>query len=168
MLVASKYEEIYAPEVRDFVYISDKAYTRDQILVMESIMLNTLGFHLTVPTCLRFGQRYMKVAGAGPEAQHLVTYFMELTMQEYKFLKYLPSQIASCAVFLAMHMTTGNGWSSTLTEHTGYEESALRDCLTDLYQLAIKNPPKYKAVRKKYLNKKFLEVSKLPVSDPFA
>ena len=30
MLVASKYEEIWAPEVRDFVYISDKAYTRDQ------------------------------------------------------------------------------------------------------------------------------------------
>jgi len=28
MLIASKYEEIWAPEVRDFVYISDKAYTR--------------------------------------------------------------------------------------------------------------------------------------------
>ena len=42
MLVASKYEEIWAPEVRDFVYISDRAYTRDQILNMEKIMLNTL------------------------------------------------------------------------------------------------------------------------------
>ena len=29
MFIASKYEEIYAPECRDFVYISDKAYTRD-------------------------------------------------------------------------------------------------------------------------------------------
>jgi len=26
MLIASKYEEIYAPEVRDFEYITDKAY----------------------------------------------------------------------------------------------------------------------------------------------
>jgi cyclin B len=32
MLIASKYEEIYAPEIRDFVYISDKAYTKEQIL----------------------------------------------------------------------------------------------------------------------------------------
>ena len=32
MFIASKYEEIYAPECRDFVYISDKAYTRDEIL----------------------------------------------------------------------------------------------------------------------------------------
>lgn len=37
MLIASKYEEIWAPEVRDFVYISDKAYTRDQILNMEKV-----------------------------------------------------------------------------------------------------------------------------------
>jgi hypothetical protein len=27
MLIASKYEEIYAPEVRDFEYITDKAYS---------------------------------------------------------------------------------------------------------------------------------------------
>jgi cyclin B len=32
MLIACKYEEIYAPEVRDFVYITDKAYTREEIL----------------------------------------------------------------------------------------------------------------------------------------
>lgn len=29
MLIASKYEEIYAPEVRDFVYITDKAYSKE-------------------------------------------------------------------------------------------------------------------------------------------
>jgi cyclin B len=28
MLIATKYEEIYAPEVRDFVYITDNAYTK--------------------------------------------------------------------------------------------------------------------------------------------
>jgi cyclin B len=28
MLIASKYEEIYAPEVQDFVYITDKAYQK--------------------------------------------------------------------------------------------------------------------------------------------
>jgi len=27
MLIATKYEEIYAPEVKDFVYISDNAYS---------------------------------------------------------------------------------------------------------------------------------------------
>ena len=39
MLIASKYEEIYAPEVRDFVYITDKAFPREEILRMEQKML---------------------------------------------------------------------------------------------------------------------------------
>ena len=35
MLIASKFEEIYAPEVNDFVYITDNAYTFQNILDME-------------------------------------------------------------------------------------------------------------------------------------
>jgi hypothetical protein len=30
MLLASKYEEIYAPAVDEFVYISDNTYTKEQ------------------------------------------------------------------------------------------------------------------------------------------
>jgi cyclin B len=68
MLVASKYEEIWAPEVRDFVYISDKAYGRDEILGMEKQMLNSLAFDLTVPTPFPFLARYRKAAAAGGAA----------------------------------------------------------------------------------------------------
>ena len=32
MLIASKYEEIYAPEIGDFVYMTDKAYSKAQML----------------------------------------------------------------------------------------------------------------------------------------
>lgn len=166
MLIASKYEEIYAPEVRDFVYISDQAYTRDQILAMESIVLNTLAFYLTVPTTLRFGERLMKVSGTTDEGSHLIRFFMELTLQEYKFLKYLPSEIAASAAYLALKMT-GQTWDSNMISHSGYDVESLRACITDLHQLAIKDSPKYRAVRKKYLNKKFDEVSQLPVPEPF-
>lgn len=69
MLIASKYEEIWAPEVRDFVYISDRAYTRDQILAMEKLMLNTLRFNLTVPTPFNFLARFLKAAGVHTQAE---------------------------------------------------------------------------------------------------
>ncbi len=39
MLIACKYEEIYPPIVRDFVYITDNAYTKEEILAMERRML---------------------------------------------------------------------------------------------------------------------------------
>ena len=35
LLIASKYEEIYPPIVNDFVYITDNAYKREEILAME-------------------------------------------------------------------------------------------------------------------------------------
>jgi len=168
MLIASKYEEIYAPEVRDFVYISDKAYTRDQILAMESIMLNTLGFNLTVPSALRFGERFLKVAYASPETTSCAKYLMELTLQESKFLKFIPSTIAASSLRLALSMTTHEKWTKRLIRHTKNKEEDLQECVEALYQLAIKNPPKYKAVRKKYSNKKHHMVSKLTPVNPFA
>jgi cyclin B len=39
MFIASKYEEIYAPELKDFVYVCDKAYAKEEILDMESKIL---------------------------------------------------------------------------------------------------------------------------------
>ena len=61
MLIASKYEEIYAPEVRDFVYITDKAYTKEEILKMEQQILMMLDFNITTPSAYRFLERYNKV-----------------------------------------------------------------------------------------------------------
>ena len=46
VLIASKYEEIYAPAVADMVYISDNTYDREQILDMERLVLKTLDFNL--------------------------------------------------------------------------------------------------------------------------
>lgn len=62
MLVASKYEEMYAPEVGDFAYITDNAYTKCQILEMERVVLRTIKFQLGRPLPLHFLRRNSKVA----------------------------------------------------------------------------------------------------------
>lgn len=76
MLLASKYEEIYPPQIRDLVFITDRAYNREQILGMESTMANALQFRLTVPTTYCFLLRYLKVNTA--ESYHIsnVTSYM--------------------------------------------------------------------------------------------
>ena len=63
MLVAAKYEEIYAPEVKDFVYITDRAYTEKEIMKMEIRILATLKFDLGRPLPLHFLRRASKVGG---------------------------------------------------------------------------------------------------------
>jgi cyclin B len=62
MLIATKYEEIYAPEVRDFVYITDNAYSKQDIFDLEHHMLSTLEFNITTPSAYQFLQRFSKIA----------------------------------------------------------------------------------------------------------
>ena len=101
MLIASKYEEIYAPEVKDFVYITDKAYTKEEILKMEYLMLTTLNFNITTPSSYRFLERFSKIINADDPLFNLARYLIELPLIEYRMLKYTPSNLAASAIFLA-------------------------------------------------------------------
>ena len=62
MLLASKYEEMYAPEVQDFAYITDNAFTTLQIREMEQLVLKELNFELGRPLPLHFLRRASKAA----------------------------------------------------------------------------------------------------------
>ena len=64
LLIASKYEEIYVPELCDFVFITDNAYSKEEILEMERSILMTLQFSITTPSSYRFLQRFCKIAKA--------------------------------------------------------------------------------------------------------
>ena len=101
MLIASKYEEIYAPEVRDFVYITDKAYTKEDILEMERHMLNKLDFSVTFCSAYRFLERFSKVVNADSFMFNLSRYLIELPLMEYKTIKYSSSNLAASAIYLA-------------------------------------------------------------------
>lgn len=88
MLIASKFEEIYAPIVKDFVYITDNAYTKDEILLMEMQMLHTLDFEVNFTSAFRFLERFAKVAKVDSILLHLSRYFLELSLVNYHMLKY--------------------------------------------------------------------------------
>ncbi len=66
MLLACKYEEMYAPEVSDFVYITDKTYTADAILKLEMKMLKELDYSLGNPLPLHFLRRYSRAGEVSP------------------------------------------------------------------------------------------------------
>jgi len=46
LLIATKYEEIYPPTVKDFIYLTDNTYSRQQILQMEKNILFNLNFEI--------------------------------------------------------------------------------------------------------------------------
>mmetsp|Transcript_29257 Transcript_29257/g.25868 ORF Transcript_29257/g.25868 Transcript_29257/m.25868 type:complete len:222 (+) Transcript_29257:550-1215(+) len=102
MWIACKYEEIYAPEIKDFVYITDNAYEQKDILDLEYEVLRTLGFNVTFPSPFRFLERYAKLTNADTKTFNLAWYLIELSLIEYKMLKYKPSLISSAALFVSL------------------------------------------------------------------
>mmetsp|Transcript_13505 Transcript_13505/g.49130 ORF Transcript_13505/g.49130 Transcript_13505/m.49130 type:complete len:414 (+) Transcript_13505:248-1489(+) len=163
MLLASKYEEIWAPEVRDFVYISDKAYTRDQILEMEKVMLNVLHFNLTIPTQYAFLCRYFKAAGADKQTEVCALFLLELCMPDYGMLAFSPSLVAAAALYVAqLTLRKVQPWTGALEFHTGYSEDNLKQCAQHICSIQSKaSSASLMAAYKKYSTPKFLEVAKL-------
>ena len=133
MLIASKYEEIYAPEVKDFVYITDKAYQKDEILKKEFEMLMILDFSICTPSSYRFLERFSKVANLNSKQFNLARYLIELPLIEYRMLKYTPSNLAASAVYLTLKILPNvdennldkklPAWDEKLTTHSTYNES---------------------------------------------
>ncbi|KAH8964237.1 hypothetical protein BDL97_04G055500 [Sphagnum fallax] len=174
LLLAAKYEEIWAPEVNDFVHISDNAYTREQILHMEKTMLNTLQFNLTVPTPYVFVARCLKAAAADREEkadalqlEMLSWYLVELCLTEYSMVKFCPSQVAAAAVYMALNILVRETccWGPALQLHSGYTKSQLKECATMIEAFHSKaGTGSLTVVHKKYSNSRFLSVAKLSPS----
>jgi cyclin A len=165
MLIASKYEEIHPPAVDEFVYISDNTYKREEIMSMEAMILNRLNFELSIATAKGFLNRYMKAAKAGEcdaTTEALCQYLCELTLQEYAFLKYRPSQVAAAAFRLALHTMRLPSWTPLLEQISGFTASQLSACVAEMHGVFRKaESNSLQAVREKYSHAKFLCVSTL-------
>ncbi|XP_022730790.1 G2/mitotic-specific cyclin S13-7-like isoform X2 [Durio zibethinus] len=154
MLIACKYEEIWAPEVNDFVFISDNAYAREQVLVMEKSILDKLEWYLTVPTPYVFLIRFIKASIPSDEKmKDLVFFLAELGLMQYPtVVLYCPSMLAAAAVYAAKcTLDKSPLWSETLKHHTGYSEDQLMNCAKLLVKLHSKAAEsKLKAVYRKF------------------
>ncbi|XP_022141694.1 cyclin-A1-1 [Momordica charantia] len=169
MMIASKYEEICAPQVEEFCYITDNTYFKEEVLQMESSVLNYLKFEMTAPTAKCFLRRFVRAAQSATDEvssmqlECLANFLAELSLLEYSMLCYTPSLIAASAIFLAKFMLLPNErpWNSTLQHYTHYQPSDLVDCIKDLHRLCCNSQnSSLPAIREKYSQHKYKHVAK--------
>jgi len=165
MLVAAKFEEIYPPEIKEFVYITDDTYTTKQILRMEHLILKTLSFDLSVPTCKDFLTRYVEAADApaGSKLQFLSAYICELSIVNLKVsLTYLPSEIAAASICVANMTLNLPPWSRSLEFYTAYKIADISLCIKDVYTIFTNaSTHAQQAVQTKYKSPKLGCVSQI-------
>ncbi|KAI4493666.1 hypothetical protein M0804_001842 [Polistes exclamans] len=170
MFIASKYEEMYSPDVTDFVYITDNAYTKSEILKMELVIIKTLDFSFGRPLPLHFLRRYSKAGKALPLHHTMAKYFLEQCLVHYEMCHYSPSLIAAAAIYLAFIIFDSNDeseskniWTNTLEYYSTYTKE---DILPVVRNIAViineADKSKYQAVRKKYVNAKYMKISVRP------
>uniref|UniRef100_A0A336MS83 Cyclin-A2 n=1 Tax=Culicoides sonorensis TaxID=179676 RepID=A0A336MS83_CULSO len=163
MFIAAKYEEIYPPDVGEFVYITDDTYTRSQVLKMEQLILKVLSFDLTVPTPLAFITLYSIMNEVPDKVKFLAMYLCELSLLEADpYLQYLPSKISAAAFAVARHTLEYPMWNKNLEEMVGYKIDDLKEimmCLNKTFEAAPELGQQ--AIQEKYKSNKFHSVSQL-------
>lgn len=135
MFIASKYEEIYPPDLHRFVEVTDDTYSGHEIRQMEQEILKTLNFRISLPTITFFLRDIFAFNKFSRKVYHMSEYLCYLSLvADQPFLEYYPSEIALAAVILAAHqLDAAANISSELK--TAYDKS-------NLDQLERRTPPK--------------------------
>jgi len=90
LLISTKYEEIYPPELKDLLSVSENKFTKAEVLTMETTILTTLDFNFTLPSSLRFLERFRKLSNTASDDQifFFAQYLSEISLLDSSLLKY--------------------------------------------------------------------------------
>ena len=102
LMIACKHEEINVPKVDDFIYITDNAYTKEEVFKMENDVLSKLNFELLYPSPIKFYE-YLSLHFGFPKKYHMLgKYLMETFLLDLKYIKYKPSIISCACTYIVM------------------------------------------------------------------
>jgi len=163
MFIASKYEEIFTPELSDFVYVTDNSSTKKDILRMEIKILCLLGYDIGRPHSIHFLRRLSRSSNAPAETHILAKYLCELALMDHTLCWVLPSRLAASALHLA-HLLHGLNVPLIVYGQMAMIDEAITNDTISLARLLLRvrqSQCKQKAVRDKYAAGKMLSVSKL-------
>ena len=124
MFIAAKYEEILAPSVDEFVFMTENGYSKEEILKGERIVLQTLDFKVS-QYCSPYSwmRKISKADDYDIQTRTLGKFLAEITLLDYRFLRCKPSLVAAVAMYSARKMLGGDWVSanhflhSLMTDH---------------------------------------------------
>ena len=178
LLIASKFEEIYPPEVDEFVRMTDNAFSRSEVLATEAQMLRVLDYQLVVPTCYHFMVKYFETAKAPQRARHLASFYAEKYMHVQESLEYEPHVLVAICLYAAIkqhqQFPTGHtgfecgGWTPALEQETQMSENRLlplsRELMKEISEPQFTNRgQKLIATQRKFGRDAYLKASLLPL-----
>lgn len=126
IFLASKFEEISVPSMRDLCYITEDTYTITELKYMEKKMLDVLDYDLGFPTSVHILRYLVKLLSCTRQQYYNAKFLCELTSVSYRSLEWTPSVIAVSSLDILNPVNTFvpvlNGLSLEI------EDSAVTEC----------------------------------------
>lgn len=182
LLICSTFEEKNKLKVSDLVYVCDSAYTGEEIIYVQVLMVSRYHFQINLPTSLPFLRRAIKAATSlnyipksGDKIElirSLSRYLCELSWFHKNSFSFRPSMLAAAALRVAAStcgQSTGN-WGPDMVYYTGWSVEKLVECEDMLKNVVIPEEvevhgitSKLTALKKKFDDPKYHHISvKLP------
>jgi hypothetical protein len=166
--VASKFEEVHAPPMRNYLHECDGKFNREQLMAAEKSFLEAITFTIAVPTVFHFLMWRLRLTGLQSKKLVLMcTFLAELALLDEALLEYPPSIIAQAAVSIACEKFDPAAWETGLALKViaSGDREELYPCLDRLLLLAWSpqscGMQKLRAVRRKYSQPSLLGVASL-------
>ena len=140
LFIASKYEEIYAPYLKEFLQIFRLKYLKNEIFETEDRILSALNFEVLTVYPISFLKKFClydlddldnKEKSDMELCYNGAQFFMEICLIEPKFCELKPSLQAAICLYLSrkfLLFKNGNGkiWNYDLVFRTNYSESNIK------------------------------------------
>ena len=159
LMIACKHEEIDLPKIDDFIYITDNAYTKNEVIKMEEEVLYKLNFSFVYPSPIKFFE-YISLHFNFSKKYHMMgKYLMESFLLDVKNVKYKPSIISCACAYIVMKFFKMKNYQESYNKKfyildetvEKYNEHNVKECAKDIC-LLVDNISKtnYQACLKKY------------------
>jgi len=164
-LIACKTDERIPPNLDDFVYVCDDAYTRKDIVRKELEMVSVVGYDVGYPLSYRFLRRFGRVCRVNMPDLTFARYILELSLMEYALqVETSESLLAAAVLYVALKIRAVKGWKHAFLFYTGFTLEDIRPLAKKVLDM-LKRPANehLRTIRQKYDHGVFFEVAKIEI-----
>lgn len=135
--MCSKYEDEYPPEIKDLIYICDKAYSQQELIDMEWTILSKFNFNLLfVPTIYTFVSMFSFFGQFDKQMLTCIMYLCNTSVLNNVFLQYKLSELVASAIAISrsyLNCDDDEIFSQELVYCSCYLLDDLKKCIKTFY-----------------------------------
>ncbi|VEN43525.1 unnamed protein product [Callosobruchus maculatus] len=165
MMVATKMEEYYPLDATEWSFLTGDAFTSNQVLKMEKMLLKVLRFITKPPTINEFIKRFCSAAEIDQTTEFFAMYISDLVLLEGSdYIEHFPSKLAAASIALAtLHIRADKKgpWTTKLKQLSGYTLKELSPVIKRQLKTLEDSPRKQQqAIQAKYSSSRYHSVAK--------